>query len=134
MEKLKAWIVLLILPVLGIVVPELGTSQEIVVLLGSFAGVAGVVVIITQALKKELNYQAGVSWKYLPQTITVITSILLASLSWWLGFGVFAQAETIIHTIGLGLLVSGVSNGWYDVPFVYHWAQLLFKISPKKKA
>ena len=131
MEKLKAWIVLLILPVLGIVVPELGTSQEIVVLLGSFAGVAGLVVIGTQALKEELVYKLGVKWKYLPQTLSVSISIVISIIASWLDLGLFASIENIFHAIVIGILISGVSNGWYDVPFVKQWAKILFRTTEK---
>lgn len=131
MEKLKALVVLLILPVLGVLIPSFAAGQDIAVIFGSFAGTAGLVVILTQALKKELNYQVEFTWKYLPQLLSVIVSILFSLMGWYLGIGLFDQVENILHAVGLGFLISGVSNGWYDVPFVYRWANILFGIKKK---
>lgn len=130
MKKLKALLGLLFLPILGVFIPELG--GDVAVMFGSLAGVAGLVVIITQWIKKTINYRPGVGWKYLPQVISALVSVLLSIIAWWLGFGLFVELETIIQAIGLGLLVSGLSNGWYDAPFVKEWAKILFGISYTK--
>ena len=133
MEKLKALLGLLSLPFLAVLLPILGTEQDIEILLGSFAGVAGLVVIITQALKKDLNYKPGITWKYLPQTLCAGVSVLLSVVSWWLGIGLFAEFDTVLHAAILGLLISGIANGWYDVPFVQKWVKVLFGMLPKTK-
>ena len=133
MEKLKALIGLLALPVLAVLLPIFGTAQDIEILLGSLAGVAGLVVIITQAIKKELNYKPGIGWKYLPQLLSAAVSVLLSVVIWWLGFGLFAELNTVLHAAILGLLISGIANGWYDVPFVQKWAKILFNMLPKNK-
>ena len=131
MEKLKALLFLLLMPVLAILIPTLSPTEDITQLLGSFAGVAGLVVIGTQALKEELVYKLGVKWKYLPQTLSVSISIVISIIASWLDLGLFASIENIFHAIVIGILISGVSNGWYDVPFVKQWAKILFRTTEK---
>ena len=129
MEKIKTWLLLLIVPFLGLLIPEIKEMGDVSVWAANLVGVAGVVTIIVQFVKKQTHYDKQIHWKYLPQLYSVIVGILLSIILWFMGVGFFADYTSVLHSIYIGILVGGLSNAWFDLAFV----EKLLKVLTNRK-
>ena len=129
MEKIKTWLLLLIVPFLGLLIPEIKEMGDASVWAANLVGVAGVVTIIVQFVKKQTHYDKQTHWKYLPQLYSVIVGILLSIILWFMGVGFFADYTSVLHSIYIGILVGGLSNAWFDLAFV----ETLLKVLTNRK-
>ena len=129
MEKIKTWLLLLIVPFLGLLIPEIKEMGDVSVWAANLVGVAGVVTIIVQFVKKQTHYDKQIHWKYLPQLYSVIVGILLSIILWFMGVGFFADYTSVLHSIYIGILVGGLSNAWFDLAFV----ETLLKVLTNRK-
>ena len=130
MEKIKTWLLLLIVPFLGLLIPEIKEMGDASVWAANLVGVAGVVTIIVQFVKKQTHYDKQTHWKYLPQLYSVVVGILLSVVLWFMGVGFFADYTSVLHSIYIGVLIGGLSNAWFDLAFV---EKLLKALTAKEK-
>ena len=129
MEKIKTWLLLLIVPFLGLLIPEIKEMGDASVWAANLVGVAGVVTIIVQYIKQLTHYDKLIHWKYLPQLYSVVVGILLSVVLWFMGVGFFADYTSVLHSIYIGILVGGLSNAWFDLAFV----EKLLKVLTNRK-
>lgn len=116
--KIKSWILTLILPFLGFLLPEYAEPDSLNVIFSSLAGIVGFVVIIVNGLKALLKYNPDAGWKHLPKLLSVLVAVILCSLAWWLKFGMFADQIIVWwQVIATGLIAAGASMLWYDITF-----------------
>lgn len=127
MEKIKTWLLLLFVPFLGLLIPEIKEMGDVSVWAANLVGVAGVVTILVQYLKKLSRYNKKTDWKYLPQFFSVMIGILLSVILWFMGVGLFAEYTNVLHSIYIGVLVGGLSNAWFDLAFVEKLLKVLIK-------
>ena len=118
MEKLKTLLLLLFVPVLGLIIPEIKEMGDVSLWAANLVGTAGVVTIIVQYVKNLTEYNKKIHWKYLPQMYGVIIGILLSVFLWFLGVGFFAGYTSVWHSLYIGVLIGGLSNAWFDLAFV----------------
>ena len=118
MEKIKSWLLTLILPLVGILFPELVDVETLSLTFASLAGIVGFVVIIVNGLKKLLKYDPEKGWKHLPKLLAILVSVALSHLGWWLKLGMFADQIIVWwQVIATGLVAAGASMLWYDLTF-----------------
>lgn len=128
MKQLTSLLKLLLIPVLGFLFPELADPGVVYEYAATFVGLAVLVTIFVQAIKVAIKYDPDVSWKYLPILLALLIGALVGLVFYWLNLGLFATFETIPSVIVGGLMVGGLSLGWYDAPFIKHWLGVLFNM------
>jgi phage-related protein len=133
MKKIKSWILTLLLPVLGFLLPQYADPDVLSLTFSSLAGIVGLVVIIVNGLKAILKYSPETSWKYLPKLLSILVSVILCTLAWWLKFGMFADLVIVWwQVIATGLVAAGVSMLWYDLTFGEMLLKLIGILNKKK--
>lgn len=120
------WILALLLPVLGLLFPELSDQEAVVEMLSNFGGIAAFIVIVTEGVKKMTGYNPEEDWKWLPFVYSWIIGVVTGVGFWALSFGIMAVATVWWHAAVMGIAIALSANGLYSVPVVRTIIRTLF--------
>jgi|LSQX01.2.fsa_nt_gb hypothetical protein len=125
-QNVSKWILALLLPVLGLLFPELADQEVVVEMLSNFGGIAVFTVIVTEGVKKLTGYTAGEDWKMWPFIYSWIVGAASGVTFWALSFGAMAIATVWWHAALMGILIALSANGLYTIPVVRTIIKTLF--------
>jgi len=131
MKKLIALLMILILaPVWGfcqeLSVPVVVPGLELSECFASLAALSGLVIIITQFVRKDLKISGNFA-----QYLSWLVSVILAFVGFALKLGIFEGLiwwQTALYGVGAGL----ISNGIFDIQTVKALLNLVIKIQGKE--
>jgi len=126
LKNVTGWLVALLLPVIGLLFPELSDPEEVKLLVGNFGGIAVLIILFTEGFKKLTGYVAGESSKWLPYIYSWFIGAGTGVGFWALSFGIMAIATVWWHAAIMGILIALSANGLYGVPVVRTIIKALF--------
>ncbi len=127
----------ILIPLLGLLFPELVDLEQ-----GQFYanifGVAGLITIVTEGVKKLLRYGElygnKITWRYFPQVASLVIGIVLSFVGVWFELGMFADVDLIWWQVaGTGVIASGLSMAWYDTKFAQIGIQFIWGLRKSEK-
>jgi NO-binding membrane sensor protein with MHYT domain len=125
------WLIAILLPIIGLAIPEFSDPDQFTLVFANLAGLAGGIAIVVEGLKSLLKYNEN-SWKHLPVLLSFLVGIILSFLGWWLEFGMFIGQQIVWwQVIATGIVAAGLSNRWYDAEFAKIGLKLLWGLKSK---
>jgi hypothetical protein len=121
-----------LLPLLGLLFPQLVNIED-GTYFANIVGLAGLVAIIVEGLKKLLKYGElygnKISWRYLPQVLALSTGVLCSFIGDYFAFGMFNGLELLWwQVVGTGVIAGGLSMAWYDAKFAQFGLQFIWSL------
>jgi hypothetical protein len=127
MKKILDLLKLLVPPVAAMFVAAISDAGSFVEMASSLAGVALLIPIITEFFKTAFNLDGKVIWNIkVPRAISWATGIMLSMLSYYAGWGYFAELTAWYMPIIAGLGAGLVANGYFTLEMVQTVLKIIF--------
>jgi len=115
MKTEKNWILVVLVPLLGLVFPQITGIQFINESFDTLVGLVGLTTIFAQGIKQGFKYDSSEHWKYWPYVIPLVVGFILTQAGYFLELGLFSDIREWIEATAYTFLIWVGSMGWFDI-------------------
>ena len=126
-KAISSAIVFIIATLVGLFVPEYGDVGAITTGFLNLVAAVSMIMSFTEGTKILLKYDSDVHSKWIPKSITMGWSLILATVGFFTNFGFYGEMFDAWYQVAItSVIVAGVARDFYNVEFAWQMIKMMF--------
>ena len=126
-KMLSSALVFIIATLVGLFVPEYGDVEAITAGFLNLVAAVSMIMAFTEGTKIILKYDSDIHSKWIPKSITMGWSLILATVGFFTNFGFYGEMFDAWYQVAItSVIVAGVARDFYNVELAWRIIKMMF--------